>query len=587
VTTNSQSYESCVAGLCDLIEQNGVCDTRRSREQITLTRQGESKPMPKVIVQDVLTAKTTNVQVTHSASPKNSRSESVVVVNPTNPLHMVGASKKFLNPEIYDFTLATYYSLDGGHSWAESAPLRLINDKWGRPWGGISDPALTFDSAGNLFLVALPFAPNDGSAHSIAIYKSSDGGRTWGDPQVIHVGSDDKQWAGADLNPASPFFGNVYAVWSDGSSMRFARTSDHGVTWRGTGASSINNTLLAQDSFSPEISVAADGTIYIVYWNRPSRQGPKRVKFVKSVDGGETFTSPQVLAEGITDLEEVLPHAYGWAHFPTNTFRVLTMATGCIGKNGELLVAWADGRQLVGVSDVSSGSHVSRIYYRRSLDGGNTWEGPESGRPLLSASQIDDYWGHHFHPQLISMPEGRIGCAFYALGWREGYGYMIDVKLAVSLDGGATFPMMKTVTNRSWDPAIGAPLAHGKEDLTFIGEYFGLDGSSEGFTLLWTDTRTGMQELFAATLDVEREYHIDAEIGGAIFGGVAEGGNGILILPGGRIKKVPPHEPVMDIASFIDIYCSASAIENQEERVRIQRDALKSIKRLAQRALDQ
>jgi hypothetical protein len=98
----------------------------------------------------------------------------------------------------------------------------------------------------------------------------------------------------------------------------------------------------------------------------------KSVKLVKSTDGGDTFSTPIVAAECITDLEAVLPEKAGWHHFPGNTFRALTIATGCIGLNNEFVVAWADGREIVGVSNVTPGFHVSRIYYRRSPDGGTT-----------------------------------------------------------------------------------------------------------------------------------------------------------------------------------------------------------------------
>jgi hypothetical protein len=53
------------------------------------------------------------------------------------------------------------------------------------------------------------------------------------------------------------------------------------------------------------------------------------------------------------------------------------------------------------------------------------------------------------------------------------------------------------VSNVPWDPAIDAPLSHGSPLTTFIGEYFGLGSSSRGFFPFWTDTRTGIQEIFS------------------------------------------------------------------------------------------
>jgi hypothetical protein len=112
------------------------------------------------------------------------------------------------------------------------------------------------------------------------------------------------------------------------------------------------------------------------------------------------------------------------------------------------------------------------------------------------------------HPQLISTPSGEIGCAIYKFGPKGRSGTplvwensLIDVVIAISVDDGQTFSHRITVTDHPWDPAVGAPLPHGDPDVTFLGEYFGLDASTLGFFPLWTDTRTGMQEIFTARIN--------------------------------------------------------------------------------------
>ena len=166
-----------------------------------------------------------NVQVTHDNDPNNARSESAILVNPNNPQQVVASSKKFKNIHTYDFTLATEYSSDGGRTWNDSATLAL-------PAGAtvMTDPTLAWDDAGNLFLVGLVGNnPPTWNTIGIAVYKSTDGGATWGAANLIHSSVfDDKQWAAGDTNPASPFHGRIYAVWDDGSAMRFARSKDHG-----------------------------------------------------------------------------------------------------------------------------------------------------------------------------------------------------------------------------------------------------------------------------------------------------------------------------------------------------------------------
>lgn len=474
-----------------------------------------------------------NKRVTYSESPQYARSESSIAINPANPYNIVASSKKFSDPSTYDFSLAVYCTFDGGETWQESKPLKLIDG-----WAGVSDPALAWDVSqstssseiktttnpstneitvctttktniqNTVYLVALPFAPDDGPIIGIAVYQSTDGGLTWSDPNLIHVSvdpdtgrEDDKQWAIGEYNPLSPYFGNVYAVWDDGpgvgySKMAFARTIDHGKSWIGLKDKKAGSDIPGvEDSGSPEISVASDGSVYIVWLGNNNRD----VKFVKSIDGGDTFSAPLVVAKDIVPLlYPYIENTHGWSHFPGATFRMGTYCTGCTTGDKIVVFAWADYRE-----------GISRIYYRRSIDGGLTWEGPVSGQPLLIKENVlSESDQQDFHPQLISTPTGEIGCAFYEFGPKGRSGNpivwensLINVIMAISVDDGKTFSTRITVTNYPWDPAVGAPLSHGDPDVTFIGEYFGLDASNLGFFPLWTDTRTGMQEIFTARIN--------------------------------------------------------------------------------------
>lgn len=90
------------------------------------------------------------------------------------------------------------------------------------------------------------------------------------------------------------------------------------------------------DSFSPELSVALDGTIYIVWI------AGTQIKFVKSTDGGDSFSAPMIVATGIT----LIPF-----QLPGGKFRTYSLPTGCTGAGNNVVFAWADYRE-----------GVSRIY---------------------------------------------------------------------------------------------------------------------------------------------------------------------------------------------------------------------------------
>ena len=430
-----------------------------------------------------------NVQVSVDSSPFWDRSESSIAINPLDNLNMVGASKRFYDPPDYGFVLAAYSTFDGGSTWSEAPPLQL-----GPGWGGMSDPAVAWDSAGNAYLVALPFKPgmappdDTGDLIGIAVYQSTDGGLTWGPPNLIHTSSgDDKQGAAGDWNSVSPFFGNVYACWDDGSNLAFARTTDNGATWVGVGAQAVGSPVALGDSFSPEPTVADDGTLYIV-WTAGSD-----IKFIKSTDGGDSFSAPALVATGITPLSSPpLAAPDGFPELPGAKFRVDTIASACAGTGGVLVAAWADYRE-----------GVSRVYYRASPDGGNTWLGDPSGNPLVSGPVASLPTQQDFHPQLACTPSGQIACCFYELGPIAGVGpSLINVVIVASTDDGVSFPYRETVTDQPWDPAVDAPLSHGRPSTTFIGDYFGLAASDLDFFPFFTDTRTGIQEIFTARVTV-------------------------------------------------------------------------------------
>jgi hypothetical protein len=423
-----------------------------------------------------------NRQVTCDSDPHNDRSESALAVNPTDAYNLVGSSKRFTDPATYQFSLAPYASFDGGQSWTVGSPFSL-------PAGedGVSDPTVAFDDLGNAYVMGLLFrngaTPQQVFLDGMAVYRSSDGGRTWSPPNVIHRGDgDDKQSMASDTTPGSPYFGRVYAAW-DYNGVAYARTRDRGATWVGltqAGVDQAAGSQLVGNGFFSAISVAPDGSVYIFFVT--SDAGGLGIGYVKSTDGGDTFGPVRPAATGITDVPSQLPGG---------RFRLETIPTACCGTAGNVAVAWADYRD-----------GVARVYRRRSGDGGNSWQGGASGEILTTGTSASATDQHDFMPQLASTPAGEIGCCFYEFGNKGGGSTpLIDVVLCVSTDGGGTFPDRVNVTDMPWNPAVDAPLAHGGP-VTFIGDYFGLAASPLGFFPFWTDTRTGIQEIFTSRLAV-------------------------------------------------------------------------------------
>src|SRR5205085_11048741 len=110
----------------------------------------------------------------------------------------------------------------------------------------------------------------------------------------------------------------VYLAWDNGSQLAFARTLDHGATWRGTGTQAPGSSL-ANDSFSPSITVMSNGDV-LIFWIAGST-----IKYVKSTNGGNSFSGSQVAASGVTTLSAGLPAPAGFPELPGAKFRGLTL----------------------------------------------------------------------------------------------------------------------------------------------------------------------------------------------------------------------------------------------------------------------
>ena len=332
-----------------------------------------------------------NIQVTHDNNVNNARSESAILVNPNNPQQIVAASKKFNNLHTYDFTLASSYSTDGGLTWQDSSAFALSNGAT-----VMTDPTLAWDDGGGVYMLGLIGTnPPTFDTIGMVVYKSTDGGKTWGAPKLIHQSTgDDKQWMAGDTNPASPHHGNIYCAWDDGSVMRFARSLDRGATWIGVGGQTIANTSLSNTSFSPEVNVSANGNVFIIW---PSGG---TISLLVSKDGGDSFQLTTPPATGVQQSGAILHTAGGWPAFPGGNFRFAATATACVFGD-RVVAAWDDFRD-----------GPCRVYFALSNDAGANWTTTgTSGKPLITSPVSSSL--QHFFPQLIVDPNGVIGCAFY------------------------------------------------------------------------------------------------------------------------------------------------------------------------------
>jgi hypothetical protein len=126
----------------------------------------------------------------------------------------------------------------------------------------------------------------------IRVQRSTDHGATWSDPIEVaperavrvfdpETGTSVRAGGGlpdiaVDQNPASPGYGNLYAVWGDSfgsgakgakphSTIVFTESTDGGLTW--SPLSRIDQSPGEVQAFTPSVHVASDGTVGVTYYD--------------------------------------------------------------------------------------------------------------------------------------------------------------------------------------------------------------------------------------------------------------------------------------------------------------------------------
>jgi hypothetical protein len=427
-----------------------------------------------------------NVQVTSGTNPATgARSESTVAVSPANPNLILAASKTFMDRAHYDYNVAAYISDNGGVSWREFDPPIEAS------WGGLDDPCVAFDNTGRGYVCGMFNGPvgSEGETEAlegIACYTSTGNLTTWAPPTFPDSTAgnlDDKDWFAVDQS-GGLYDGRIYGFWditaTNPYSLGFSRSLDGGQTWMGFGspANPAATPLVAGGvtigSSTPYTCIGPDSSLH-VFWVQA-----QDIWWTVSYDGGDSFAAPQAVTAGIGFF----------AVEPSNVtlpFRTYTFPTSCV-VDDTLILAWADD---------GDPSGMVRIYFRAYDLYSRQWLGDARGAPLLTGTVATGAAHHELFPQLSSTQDALV-LAFYQYGPNGPQNQdWIDVVVAVGDDG---IWNRITVTDQPWDPTVAE--VTDERGSGFIGDYFGLDAQAGAATVVWTDTRTGLQEIFTSQVQI-------------------------------------------------------------------------------------
>ena len=398
---------------------------------------------------------------------------------------------------IGDYAPGVAVTTNGGATWAAPPGGADLPNPPGLTWGNRSavgsiaagDSAVAWSTGSTVYFSTLGFqdnsnppTPNVCNVGGIFVYRSNDGGKHWtlpaGGPAEANtqLGFTDKEYIASDSFPRSAHAGTVYMTWDEDMyngcpqnfssnfstrNIEFSRSTDGGTTWSAPAVLGTGCLVASVPAVSP------DGSLHVV-WNDCNNATSEVVR--TSTDGGATFGA--VVTAGVVNVCS--------NPLPNEAFRVNAQfpSIGTDPTNASrVYVAWQ--------SCLPSGA--SDILLAHSTDGGKSWSSPVTVNDDQSVANRDE-----FFPQLTVDDKGDVLVMFgdtrSSIMNADGH-YLYDIYLGESVDVGQHLLTNIRVTTQSLDPDVYGPTYE------FIGDYFGIAPAA---TPAWTDTRTGIEDIFAA-----------------------------------------------------------------------------------------
>jgi hypothetical protein len=424
----------------------------------------------------------------------NAEVEPWVAVSPVNSQNIIGVWQQDRWSNGGAHGLVAGASFDGGATWHET-PQPFSACAGGLGYERASDPWVSIGPAMNpatqpfgiAYSVSISFNQSNNN-NAVAAATSTDGGLTWKNLSVLIADNapnfqffNDKESVTAD--PVKP--GVAYAVWDRLESPNanpdaelhtaafrgpalFSKTTNGGLTW--SSPQVIVNTPSRQQTIGNEIIVdPRTGALYDFFdlIRPPFNVTAFKVAFVKSTDGGATWTKPQVIA----DLRTAFVN-------DPNTGQAIR--TGDIipeaaidPATGRLYVVWQDSR--------FTGGRFDEVALSTSANGGASWSAPIQVNTNTPSNRPG------FTPSVHVNSNGTVGVTFYDFRnlTTQTTTLPTDYWFVSSTNNGASFGNEAHIAG-PFD-MLTAPFARG----FFVGDYEGIDVAGTAFHPFFVQANSG------------------------------------------------------------------------------------------------
>ena len=350
-------------------------------------------------------------------------------------------------------------STDGGLTFTDMGALPAQNF-------GFSHLARS-TASGTVYTTALP------SSTGMLVFRSTDGGLTFGAPISILPGTVPNFNAIAVDNNAGAGNGNVYVVSEDfsaaggcgGQCIRLTRSTDGGLTF-GPGV------LVATGSrLGPSVAVAPDHSVTVGYLDQTG--GVSTIRTSRSTDGGITF-GPSVIAAAMNNT--TLNGDLGLTGVRSGTS---TPANFRSNGHPQVVANPITGQLYMVYADNPVGADKADVFLVASNDNGATWGAPQR---MNTDAGINEQW----QPTLAISPNGlNLGVFWYDRrldptdNLIDYFGRQCGIT-GLALSCGADF----RVSDQSFLPEFGRDSFVSP---TYMGDYDNASADNSFFYVSWGD----------------------------------------------------------------------------------------------------
>lgn len=370
-----------------------------------------------------------------------------------------------------------YYSNNKGYTWSGNDNLQNSN----LSVGVTGDPSTAYDATGRAYISTLD-APADGYLVQSSINKGINWssliqGATNNDP-----GNFDKDMIGVDDNPNSPHANNFYAVWTD-----FSNNAKVTFNLSTTNGNSFSTPIVLSSDFGQgaNVQTGPNGEVYVCWadYGSTGTLPAKGLGFVKSLNGGVSFTSPTIVFPytGIRTSNNGLPQ---FNNTRVNDFPAMAVDKSGGPNNGRIYVVYAEQQ---------NGNGPSVIGFRYSSDGGSTW----SSDKVIGITGVQQNW-----MPWITIDQDNGGIYVVYLSLDQSSGFQTDTYVAYSNDGGNTFVNQKVSDVSHLTEPIVVTEPNIPYNPYYAGDYIGITAKGGIAYPAWADERNGTWQVYVSPVSV-------------------------------------------------------------------------------------